>query len=75
MECRATTTVLHIGEIRRPRSFLSCDPLNPEHEAIGQVHWVKSTICVKYLTLHSGAKTLELYEIILTSFEIICDIL
>jgi hypothetical protein len=66
--------VLCIGEIRRPRSFSSYDPLDPEHEAIGLVHWVQSTIC-KYLTLHSGANTFELYEIILTIFVIICDIL
>jgi hypothetical protein len=54
--------------------FLSYDPLNPEHEAIGRVHWVKLTMC-KYFTLHSGAKTLELYKIILASFVTIYDIL
>jgi hypothetical protein len=47
--------VLRIGGTRRPRSFSSYDPLNPEHEAIGRGHWVKSTICVKYLTLQLGA--------------------
>jgi hypothetical protein len=29
----------------------------------------------KYFTLHSGAKILELYEVILASFVTICDIL
>jgi hypothetical protein len=52
MECGATMTILRIGELRRLRSFfLSYDPLDPEHEAIGQVHWVKLTICVNIFTL------------------------
>jgi hypothetical protein len=40
------------------------DPLNPEHEATGWVLWVNSTICVNmFLLFHSGAPTLESYEI------------
>jgi hypothetical protein len=75
VECRAATTVIRISEIRRPRSFSpSYDPLNPEYEAIGRVHWVKSTVCVNIL-LTLGARTLESYEVILTSFVIIYDIL
>jgi hypothetical protein len=48
--------VLRVGEMRRPRSFLSYDPLNPEHEAIGQVHWVKSTIYVNILVYTRGLR-------------------
>jgi hypothetical protein len=54
---------------------LSYDPLNPEHEAIGRVHWVKSTICVNILLYTWGLKILESYEIILASFVTIYDIL
>jgi hypothetical protein len=42
---------------------LSSDLLNLEHEAIGQVPWVNSTICVNILFFHSGAQTLKSYEI------------
>jgi hypothetical protein len=36
--------------------FSSYDPLNPEHEAIGRVHWVKSTICVHILLYTRGLR-------------------
>jgi hypothetical protein len=67
VECRATTTVLRVGDIRRQRIFRVMT-LQTQHEAIGRVPWVNSTICVKYFTFHSGAQTLESYEIILTSY-------
>jgi hypothetical protein len=58
----------------------SYDLPNPEHEAIGRVPWVNSTICVNILFFHSGAQTLESYEIknkrlLLRSIIIIFDIL
>jgi hypothetical protein len=42
---------------------LSYDPLNPEHEATGQVSWVDSTTC-KYTLAFSarGLQTLSRYD-------------
>jgi hypothetical protein len=42
---------------------LSCDPLNPEHEAIGRVSWVDSTTC-KYALAFSarGLRTSSRYD-------------
>jgi hypothetical protein len=51
------------------KSFSSYDPPNLEHEAIGRVCWVKSTICVNILLSTRGAQTLELYKIILASYQ------
>jgi hypothetical protein len=41
------------------KSFLSYDPLNPEHEAIGRVPWVNSTICVNILLSTRGLRPLS----------------
>jgi hypothetical protein len=46
--------ILRIDKARRLRSFLSYDPLDLEHEAIGRVHWVKSIICVNILLYTRG---------------------
>jgi hypothetical protein len=50
------------------KNLLGYDPLNPEHEATGQVLWVNLTNMYKYFAFHSGAQPLELHEIILTSY-------
>jgi hypothetical protein len=39
------------------------NPLNREHEATGRVPWANSTICMHIFSFHSGAQTLESYEI------------
>jgi hypothetical protein len=39
--------------------FSSYDPLNPEHEAIGRVHWVKLTICVNILHYTDGWRVVD----------------
>jgi hypothetical protein len=63
MECRTTPAFLCIERIWQ-QELSSYDPLNPEHEAIGRVLWVNSTICISmFLFFHSGAPTLESYEI------------
>jgi hypothetical protein len=46
VECRTTTMILRIDDIR---FFLSYDPPNPEHEATGRVPWVNLTIYVNIL--------------------------
>jgi hypothetical protein len=48
--------ILRIGKARRLRSFFSSnyDPLDPEHEAIGRVHWVQSIIYVNILLYTRG---------------------
>jgi hypothetical protein len=51
MECRAAPAFLRIEDVtdkqaqRQQQKIASYDPLNPEHEATGQVSWVNSTIC------------------------------
>jgi hypothetical protein len=63
MECRAATAVLCIEGVWR-QELLSHDPLNPEHEATGRVLWVNLTKFISiFLFFHSGAPTLESYEI------------
>jgi hypothetical protein len=51
---------------------LSCDPLNPEHEAIGQVSWVDYTTC-KY-ALAFSARGLRL-RVIIIAVEVIIEIM
>jgi hypothetical protein len=51
--------VLRISDIRRQKRFLSSDPLNPEHEAIVWVHWVKLTIWVNVLLYTRGLRPLR----------------
>jgi hypothetical protein len=41
-------------QYKATNSFLSYDPPNPEHEAIGRVPWVKSKICVNDLLSTRG---------------------
>jgi hypothetical protein len=69
VECRTTTAVLRIEGLLR-QELLSHDPLNPEHKATGRVLWVNSTICVSmFLLFHSGAPTLESYEIKISTYQ------
>jgi hypothetical protein len=63
MECGATMAVLRIEGVWR-QELSSYDPLNPEDEATGRVLWVNLTICISmFLLFHSGAPTLESYDI------------
>jgi hypothetical protein len=52
VECRATTAVLRIDD----KELSSYDPLDPEHEATGQVPWVNSTICINILLSTRGLR-------------------
>jgi hypothetical protein len=59
------------------KSFSSYDPPNLEHEAIGRVPWVKSTICVNILLSTRGLDPRVVRNNIseLSRFEIIWGIL
>jgi hypothetical protein len=56
-------------QYKATNSFSSYDPLNPEHKDIVRVPWVKFQNLCKYFTFHSGAQTLESYEIIFASYQ------
>jgi hypothetical protein len=45
------------------KKLLSYDPLNPEHEATDRVLWGQLDNMYTYFSFHSGAQTLESYEI------------
>jgi hypothetical protein len=59
VEYRATTAVLRVGDIKATKIFLSYDPLDPEHEAIGRVPWVNSTKCTNILLSTRGLRPLS----------------
>jgi hypothetical protein len=56
VECRAITAVLRVEDIRQQRVFRVNNPMNPEHEAIGRVPWVNSTICINILLSTRGLR-------------------